>query len=912
MLQERLARRMSRSSAKSTGALVTGSLVVSPNGMSITFIKTGGILAPDTYTATLVSGANGFKSTSGALLDGNGDGVPGDNLVATFTVNPPAANAVVVSIPDFARGYGQPVNVPATSNAGLPITLSTGLNVSGVDLTLHYNPALLTITGFNTSIPGALATLNVTTPGTAILTVSSATQFSSSAGTFTLGDLTASVPNNAPYGGKEILDITGLSVFDNSPGVPLALPAVADDGIHVAAYFGDTNGDAMYSTQDATLEQRVIGLANSGFGFYKMTDPALLGGHHAERADSGQRYDEHPARGGFGQRTQYSGVAHWPGGAGEQRARPDDFHRQRERKSRRHHFGARTVDGYFRSLSGITVSGFQVAISYDPTKFTVSPVAQLGAMFSAAQGYAGTLTFPAPGELIFNASTGVENTPTIPVNTMTDLFTLTFTVAAGAANGTSVINLLNNIQTTTTAIFANDANLTQLPLSPAPTNNGTDSIDGIFTIGPAVPATTTTVSTASTSFNSAAQNVSLSTTVSSPGGTVNEGTVTFKIFNGTTVIGTSVTANVAANTAAAVYALPAGIAAGSYTIQAIYNGTANFGGSSSSNSLAVTATTSTTAVATASATFNGAAQNVTLNTTISSPGGAINEGTVTFEVLNGATVVGTAVTVNVVANAATAVYLLPAGTQGGTYTVQAVYNGTNNFVGSTNDSALVIAAAASATAAAAASATFNGAAQNVTLNTTINSAAGTINEGTVTFEILDGTIVIGTPVTVNVSANAAAAVYVLPAGAAGGTYIVQAVYNGTQNFAGSTNDNSLIIAAAASATAVASAAATFNGAAQNVTLNTTITSPAGLINEGTETFTIFNGTTLIGAPVTVYVSAGAAAAVYVLPADSAAGTCVVQAVYNGTNNFAGSTNNNALVIAAAASRHGGRHRCGNV
>ena len=95
-----------------------GSMVVSADGKTVTFIKTAGLLAPDTYTITLVSGTNAFVSTTGALLDGNGDGVPGDNLVSTFTVNPLPSNAVVVSIPDFARGYGQTVNVPAFIHRG--------------------------------------------------------------------------------------------------------------------------------------------------------------------------------------------------------------------------------------------------------------------------------------------------------------------------------------------------------------------------------------------------------------------------------------------------------------------------------------------------------------------------------------------------------------------------------------------------------------------------------------------------------------------------------------------------------------------------------------------------------------------------------------------------------------------------
>ena len=207
--------------------------------------------------------------------------------------------------------------------------------------------------------------------------------------------------------------------------------------------------------------------------------------------------------------------------------------------------------------------------------------------------------------------------------------------------------------------------------------------------------------------------------------------------------------------------------------------------------------------------------------------------------------------------------MLPAGTPAGTYIVQAVYNGTTNFLGFTDKThQLTISAAASATAAATASATFNGGAQNVTLNATITSAAGTVNEGTETFTILNGTTPVGSAVMANVSAGAASVVYVLPAGTGGGTYIIQAVYNGTNNFLGFTDKtHQLTISAAASATAAASAAATFNGAAQNVTLNATITSGAGTVNEGTETFTILNGTTPVGSPVTVNVSADAASVV---------------------------------------------------
>jgi hypothetical protein len=76
--------------------------------------------------------------------------------------------------------------------------------------------------------------------------------------------------------------------------------------------------------------------------------------------------------------------------------------------------------------------------------------------------------------------------------------------------------------------------------------------------------------------------------VTSGAGVVSEGTVTFTLLNGGGTVGAPVTATVTSGTATASYTLPAGSPAGSDTIQAVYNGTAEFGGSAdSSHSLAV-------------------------------------------------------------------------------------------------------------------------------------------------------------------------------------------------------------------------------------------------------------------------------------------------------------------------------------
>ena len=52
-----------------------------------------------------------------------------------------------MSIPDFVRGPGQEVNLPADTTLGIPITISDGENVQTVNLSIAYDPSLLSITG---------------------------------------------------------------------------------------------------------------------------------------------------------------------------------------------------------------------------------------------------------------------------------------------------------------------------------------------------------------------------------------------------------------------------------------------------------------------------------------------------------------------------------------------------------------------------------------------------------------------------------------------------------------------------------------------------------------------------------------------------------------------------------------------
>jgi hypothetical protein len=111
--------------------------------------------------------------------------------------------------------------------------------------------------------------------------------------------------------------------------------------------------------------------------------------------------------------------------------------------------------------------------------------------------------------------------------------------------------------------------------------NFATSSDNTHTLTVSGAATTTTASNAIATFSASNQNVTLSATVTSLAGTVNAGTVTFKVFQGVTQVGSSaMSGTVSSGNASATYVLPGGAAVAVYTITATYNAGGNFATSS--------------------------------------------------------------------------------------------------------------------------------------------------------------------------------------------------------------------------------------------------------------------------------------------------------------------------------------------
>jgi hypothetical protein len=423
---------------------VKGSLVIDPSNTSFTFIKTGGpvgggstgLLAAGTYTATLVSGPLAFRDTAKVPLDGNNDGVNGDSYVTTFTVT--TSSAVTVTVPDFARGPDSVDGINVPNNAagnGIPVALSTGAGVTDGTFVLNYNANLLTITGGTVNPLLTGATFTVTTFGSgpaAQATIVFHSPTALAAGAVRLGGLNATVPSNAPYKSKELLHWSSLSLNGG------AIATTADDGVHAVAFLGDTTGDGTYTSADSVLIARVASAADSGFAAYPVLDPVLVGdlnGDGRVTATDGGLLNSYLAGTPVLQVPPFPGpptnnppgpdpMLSIPGGL---RVGPD---------------GTLTVpvlidDPHPEGSRGLTQA--VLALTYDPTVFTVSPAdVRLGAVPAAGTGWAlQAVVDTATGQI------GITLFSATPLATSVggSLVTITFRLRQGAHAGAAPVRL---------------------------------------------------------------------------------------------------------------------------------------------------------------------------------------------------------------------------------------------------------------------------------------------------------------------------------------------------------------------------------------------------------------------------------------------------------------------------------------
>src|SRR5439155_220751 len=142
----------------------------------------------------------------------------------------------------------------------------------------------------------------------------------------------------------------------------------------------------------------------------------------------------------------------------------------------------------------------------------------------------------------------------------------------------------------------------------------------------------------------------------------------------------------------------------------------------------------------------------------------------------------------------------------------------------------------------------------------------------------------------------ASASYTSPGGSAAKTYTIEAAYTSgaTGNFADSSdNTKTLTVNKGGTTTTAADKTATFSSTDQTVALTATVTSGAGTVNQGSVTFTVKDGATVIGNTASGSVASGSASTSYTLPGGSAAKTYTIAAAHTTglTGSFADSSDN---------------------
>ena len=442
---------------------VRGSLVVAPDGRSITFVSSAGVLPTGSYRVQLRAG---FRGLGGRPLDG------GTYTSGVFTTAAPAG--AVLGVRGLARGPGQAVS--------LPVTLRGAAGVTQAGFTLTYDPTLLTLpaAGAVTLSPEAAAagltpgaySISPLGPRRAVLSVaaSGGSGWSPPAAGGTLLTIAGTVPVDAPYGSLGPLDLGGMTA-NGAAGVGAG-------GVLAVAFPGDATADRAYSALDAALVAQLGG--PTGFAAFPHLDPHVLadvtGDGVADAADAGAI-----ARKGGG--ASVPGLPDLPPVAATPPVGPAVARLYLENAAA----GAgQTVTARLRlsALAAVDLSALDVALRFDPAVVTVSNV-RAGSLFGAA----GSFTTLAP--TVDNA-TGVLRaavfaaTPggiTVPAGADADvlLFDLTVNPAAAVSASTSIDLLAvvdGNGSRTTTAVSDGAG---AVRLSPAPAD-GADPTDGTLTV----------------------------------------------------------------------------------------------------------------------------------------------------------------------------------------------------------------------------------------------------------------------------------------------------------------------------------------------------------------------------------------------------------------------------------------------
>lgn len=450
----------------------------------VTFVATGGPLAPGQYNLTMLSGGtNGFRrGDQPGDLDGDGNLTPGGDYSTSFVVGTPTVAPVVVSLPDFARGPGQSVTVPnnATTYTGIPVTLTNAAGVRSVSLTIKYDPTLLTISGgVNFGPDAVVGDLLGASGAPGVVTITYTTNRSGGLPATAIPiTISASVPDGAPYKSKQVLDITNLSVTNTANQV---VPSTDNDAVHVNAYLGDSSGNGTYSGMDNSLTRRLLVLLGTGFNAYPLADPVIVADTSGNGGLSGldnsylsqvlvnipqNRIPAIPSLVGGLNTSGLDPILSIPKNL---KALPGQ---------------AITVPVQFEQTEptrqSLPLQSFDFSVAYDPNSFDVSNI-RLGAL---PAGFQMTSSVDADNGVVYVSAWSTEPM-IVPFGIKGDLVLMDFTPRPGT-RGSLALNLQasQSMQAGNSYTSLNEGGLLLLP---APTNAANDPVDGsILVTGPRV------------------------------------------------------------------------------------------------------------------------------------------------------------------------------------------------------------------------------------------------------------------------------------------------------------------------------------------------------------------------------------------------------------------------------------------
>lgn len=245
-----------------SGNSISGSIVFNDDFSSLTFVKTGDSLEAGDYTVNLRSDENGFNHADGGLLDGNSDGIEGDDYTIEFTIE---NSERIISLSDLILSPGE-----AVEDEQLLISINDGTDITSLTLDLEYNPDFLDIDSIEIVEDLAIdwdVETDFSSPGVASITL---TGQALASGEQNLIQISGNVSETATYGASQLLKLNN-ALLNNGE-----ISSLEDTAIQQVSLLGDVSRNQTHEAEDAYLIAQLNTGLISNFTEYPGIDPNLV------------------------------------------------------------------------------------------------------------------------------------------------------------------------------------------------------------------------------------------------------------------------------------------------------------------------------------------------------------------------------------------------------------------------------------------------------------------------------------------------------------------------------------------------------------------------------------------------------------------------------------------------------------